>query len=299
MQNWTDIHFTARDGLRLHARHYPSPGSRRRPLVCLAGLTRNCRDFHDLASALSLNSEAGRDVYALDYRGRGRSQSDPDWKNYSIFTELNDTLDFMALKGLHRAGILGTSRGGLIAMLMGVLRPTALGTVILNDIGPVIERDGLARIVAYVGRIPIPNSWDEAARMVAGMHQRGFTAVPEAQWEEIARQLFNDDHGLPAPGYDPNLAKAVSILDSPPPDLWPQFMSLARLPVLALRGANSDMISAATLDEMRRRHPRLETVTIRGQGHAPLLKDAASIATIAEFLARADIEGFASDERVA
>lgn len=290
MQNWFDIHYTSRDGLRLYARHYPSPGSNRRPLVCLSGLARNGRDFHDLASALSLNPDTGRDVFTIDYRGRGRSEPDPNWKNYTIYTELNDALDFMALKGLQRAAILGTSRGGLLAMLMGVLRPTAMGAVILNDIGPVMERDGISRIVAYVGRIPVPNDWEEAARMVAGLYQRAFTAVSPPQWEEVARQLFNDDHGLPVPSYDPNLAKAVSLLEGPPPDLWPQFLSLSRLPVLALRGANSDLLSAETLDAMRMRHPRLEAVTIRGQGHAPLLKDAASISTIAEFLARTDDE---------
>ena len=100
MQNWTDIYFTSRDGLRLYARHYPVPGSLRRPLVCLAGLTRNSRDFHDLASILSRPDETGRDVYAIDYRGRGRSEYDAEWKNYSILTELNDVLDFMTMRGL-------------------------------------------------------------------------------------------------------------------------------------------------------------------------------------------------------
>lgn len=290
MQNWLDIHYTSRDGLRLYARHYPVPGSLRRPVVCLGGLTRNTRDFHDLATALSQQDESGRDVYALDYRGRGRSQYDEDWKNYSILVELNDVLDFMTMKGLHRAGIIGTSRGGLIAMLMGVLRPTALGAVVLNDVGPVLDRDGLSRIVAYVGRVPLPANWDEAAQILADLHHRQFTAVPVNQWHDIARQTFNDDNGLPAPAYDPNISKAISMMDGPAPDLWPQFMSLARLPVLALRGANSDILSAVTLEEMHQRHPRLEAVIVRGQGHAPLLKDAATIDTVADFLARTDGE---------
>ncbi|HZT47982.1 MAG TPA: alpha/beta fold hydrolase, partial [Hyphomicrobiaceae bacterium] len=127
MQNWVDIHYTSRDGLRLYARHYPAPGSTRRPVVCLAGLTRNCRDYHDLAVALSGAREAARDVFALDYRGRGRSQYATDWKTYSILVELNDTLDFMTMKRLERAAIIGTSRGGLIAMLMAALRPNAMG----------------------------------------------------------------------------------------------------------------------------------------------------------------------------
>jgi pimeloyl-ACP methyl ester carboxylesterase len=297
-QNWTDIFFTSRDGLRLYARHYPVPGSLRRPLVCLAGLTRNSRDFHDLASVLSRPDETGRDVYAIDYRGRGRSEYDADWKHYSILTELNDVLDFMTMRGLSRAGILGTSRGGLITMLMAVLRPTAIGAAILNDIGPVIEREGLARIVAYVGRVPLPADWKEATDLVYEMNRRQFTGVPAAQWAEFARQVFNDEHGLPAESYDAKLAKAVSVLGGPTPELWPQFQALAHVPLLVLRGENSDILSAKTLEEMRARHPRIDALTVRGQGHAPLLKDPATIGAIADFLARADAEAYAADAAV-
>jgi pimeloyl-ACP methyl ester carboxylesterase len=292
-QNWTDIHFTSRDGLRLYARHYPAPGSMHRPVVCLAGLTRNCRDYHDLASALSTAGEAARDVYTLDYRGRGRSEYDADWKNYSILVELNDVLDFMTMKGLDRAAIIGTSRGGLIAMLMAVLRPNAIGAVVLNDIGPVIEREGLARIIAYVGRVPLPADWEEATELVYEMNRRQFTSVPADLWGEFARQLFNDDNGLPAPGYDPNLAKAISVMDGPAPELWPQFTALSRVPLLAIRGENSDILSEATFAEMRARHPRLTAFTVKGQGHAPLLKDAESINAIGKFLARTDGETYA------
>lgn len=299
MQNWIDIHYTSRDGLRLYARHYPVLGSLRRPVVCLAGLTRNARDFHDLASVLARQDETGRDVYCLDYRGRGRSQSDPNWKNYSILVELNDVLDFMTMKGLDRAAVIGTSRGGLVTMLMGVLRPNALGAAVLNDIGPVIEREGLARIVAYVGRVPLPADWEEATELVYEMNRRQFTAIPREQWGEIARQIFNDDNGLPASAYDPHLAKAISVMDGPTPELWPQFAALSHVPVLAIRGESSDILSEKTLSEMRTRHPRLATVTVRGQGHAPLLKDATTIGAIAGFLARSDGEAYASARAVA
>jgi pimeloyl-ACP methyl ester carboxylesterase len=299
MQSWTDIHYTSRDGLRLYARHYPVPGSLRRPVVCLAGLTRNSRDFHDLATALARHDETGRDVYCLDYRGRGRSQHDPNWKNYSVLVELNDALDFMAMKGLDRAAVIGTSRGGLIAMLMGVLRPGAMGAVVLNDIGPVIEREGLARIVAYVGRVPLPANWQEATELTYEMNRRQFTAVPADQWEDVARQLFNDDNGLPSPSYDPKLAKAISVMDGPTPELWPQFAALSHVPVLVVRGENSDILGARTLVEMQARHPRLAAFTVRGQGHAPLLKDAPSIGTIASFLARTDGEAYAPLRSVA
>lgn len=289
MQGYSEIHFTSRDGLRLYARHYPVAGAHRRPLVCLAGLTRNSRDFHDLARALATPDADGRNVYALDYRGRGRSQHDPNWRNYSILIELNDVLDFMIVKGLQHAAVIGTSRGGILAMLMAVIRPASVGAVILNDIGPVIEADGLSRIAAYVGRGPLPADWAEATRMVRDINQRQFPAVPEAQWAELARQYFNDDNGLPSPAYDPALAKALAQMQAIP-GLWPQFAALAKVPMLVLRGEHSDILSAATLEDMRQRHPRLEAVTVSGEGHAPLLKDARSIRTIAAFLQRTDAE---------
>jgi pimeloyl-ACP methyl ester carboxylesterase len=287
MQAWTDIRFSARDGLRLYARHYPAAVARgRRPALCLAGLTRNSRDFHDLALALM----AERDVYALDSRGRGNSQHDPNWENYSLLVELNDALDFMTMKGLHDAAVIGTSRGGLAAMMMAVLRPCAMGAVVLNDIGPVLQREGLTRIVAYVGRIPLPADWTEAARLAREMNERQFPAVTDAQWAECARAWFNEENGLPAPGYDPGIARAFSVMDGPVPELWAQFGALAHVPVLALRGENSDLLSAETFAEMGARHPRLTGLTVPGQGHAPLLKDADTIGAVAEFLARTDDE---------
>jgi len=288
MQNWQDIFFTSRDGLRLYARYYPAPRTGRRPAICLAGLTRNGRDFHDLASALAREHETGREVFTLDYRGRGRSQFDPHWKNYSLIVEANDVLDFMAMRGLHRAAVIGTSRGGLLTMLMGAMRPNAIGAVVLNDIGPVIEREGLARIIAYVGRVPLPADWAEAATLVREMNQRQFPNVSDEQWAEFARQVFNDENGLPAPGHDPNLSKALSLASVSGLELWPQFAALHHLPLLALRGEKSDVLSAATLVEMSRRHPRLQAITIRGQGHAPLLKDSLSIEAVEAFLARTD-----------
>jgi pimeloyl-ACP methyl ester carboxylesterase len=288
MQNWQDIFFTSRDGLRLYARHYPAPRTGRRPAICLAGLTRNGRDFHDLATALARQDETGRDVYTLDYRGRGRSQPDPNWRNYALIVEANDVLDFMAMRGLNGAAMIGTSRGGLITLLIGVLRPSAIGAVVLNDIGPVIEREGLARIIAYVGRVPLPADWTEATALVREMNQRQFPGVTGEQWAQFGRQVFNDENGLPAPGYDHNLSKALSLASVSGNDLWPQFAALNHLPLLALRGDNSDVLSAETLAEMGRRHPRLEAVTIRGQGHAPLLQDALSIDVIRAFLARTD-----------
>jgi len=286
-----DIYYTSRDGLRLHGRRYPAQGTsntRARPVLCLAGLTRNGRDFHDLALALSRHAGNPRTVYTLDYRGRGLSDFDPDWRNYTITVEMLDVLDFMTLTGLHDTALVGTSRGGLITMLLAAVRPTAIGAVVLNDIGPVIEHEGLARISGYVGRVPLPISWADAARMVRELNRRHFPDISDEVWEEAARQWYNEKNGRPSPGYDANLGNALSVLDAPLPELWPQFEALKHVPLLVVRGENSDILTAATVDEMRRRHPAMATIAVAGQGHAPLLKDAASIEAVRHFLTATD-----------
>jgi len=286
-----DIYYTSRDGLRLHGRCYHGRGrsaARTRPVLCLAGLTRNGRDFHDLAVALSTHPTNARTVYTLDYRGRGLSDSDPDWRNYSITVEMLDVIDFMTLIGLYDVAIVGTSRGGLITMLLAAARPTAIGAAVLNDIGPVIEHEGLARISGYVGRVPLPISWPDAARMMRELNRRHFPDVPDSVWEEAARQWYNEKNGRPAPGYDAKLGNALSVLDGPMPALWPQFETLKRVPLMVIRGENSDLLTAATVDEMRRRHPAMATITVVGQGHAPLLKDTASIEALRHFLGATD-----------
>ncbi|MEZ5773764.1 MAG: alpha/beta hydrolase [Hyphomicrobiaceae bacterium] len=285
-----DIYFTCRDGLRLHGRHYPAPASGRRPVVCLPGLTRNARDFAVIAERLADPRRHRRAVYALDYRGRGLSEHDPDWRNYAPLIECLDVLDFMTMMGLHDAAILGTSRGGIIAMMMAVLRPGAIGAAILNDIGPVIERNGLTRIVGYVGRMPLPATWEEAAAQARDTNRKQFPAVSEAEWLEIARAWFNDENGLPSPAYDPALAKSFTIaqIDGELPAMWDQFRALIRVPVLAIRGENSDLLSPETLARMGEIHPRLEAMTVPKQGHAPLLRDEPTIGRIVDFLTRTD-----------
>lgn len=287
-QSFREIHFTSHDGLRLYGRHYPAgygyQSGMRRPVLCLAGLTRNGRDFHVMAEALAQRAEAPRDVYTLDYRGRGYSQSDPNWRNYSVPLEAVDVLDFMIATGLTRPAIIGTSRGGLIAMVMAAMRPRAIGPVVLNDIGPVIEQKGLGRISAYVGRIPLPGSWTEAGALVHDMGRRAFPNISAEEWIDVSRQWFNEHRGRPAPGYDPGLSNALSVLDGPIPALWPQFEALKRVPVLVLRGETSDILSAETVDLMQRRHPTLSSHVVPAQGHAPLLRDAETIEVVAQFL---------------
>jgi pimeloyl-ACP methyl ester carboxylesterase len=289
-KNWEDVTFTSRDGLTLYARHYQPDQPLGRPVLCLPGLTRNSRDFHDLATFLSTHPSRPREVWCPDYRGRGYSAHDPDYRNYSPLIELLDILDLMAITGLRQAGIIGTSRGGIIAMIMAVLRPTALGALVLNDIGPVIETAGLARIMGYAGKIPIPADWDEATHLVRSMNKRFFTNLTDEDWRKMARQLFSQEDGRPAPSYDVKIASALSEIDimQKLPEMWPQFESLGDIPVMVLRGENSDLLSARTVEEMARRHARLTAVTIHAQGHAPLLNDRFSMGIIADFLRGTD-----------
>lgn len=291
--SFREIYFTSRDGLRLYARHYPSStrdGRRRRPLVCLAGLTRNSRDFDSVAKVISCDEARGRDVYTLDYRGRGRSQFDSDWRNYTLHIELFDVLDFLTLSDLHAVAVLGTSRGGLLSMLMGAAQPTRLGAVILNDIGPVIERDGIMRISGYVGRMPAPHTWEQAARLVRKHNERHFPNLRDDDWLAVARQWFNEKDGRPIAGYDgAGLAKALApMLDGPIPPLWAQFETLKHVPLFILRGENSDILSAETVAEILRRHPRAAAETVASEGHAPLLRDRRSADHILKFLAETD-----------
>jgi pimeloyl-ACP methyl ester carboxylesterase len=288
-REWLEHHVTMRDGLKLYARHYPSADTktRRRPALCLPGLTRNSRDFHDLAIHLSTGPKA-RDVFTLDARGRGASGTDPDWRNYTVPCEAQDVMDAMAALGLHHAALIGTSRGGLVAMVLGAMQPGLIGATVLNDIGPVIERAGLSRISAYVGRTPTPLSWDDATKMVRSISQQAFPAVPDDQWPSVARAWFNEKQGRPAAGYDAKIGKAVSVADGPPPPLWAQFDTLKAKPMLVIRGALSDILSAATVTAMQARHPDCATLEVAGQGHAPLLKDATTNTKIASFLDDAD-----------
>jgi pimeloyl-ACP methyl ester carboxylesterase len=285
-----DITYASFDDLRLYVRHYPAPDEKFRSVICLPGLTRNCRDFHVLATYLSKHPERPRNVYCFDYRGRGHSQYDRNWRNYTPFIELLDVLDFLTLHGLHRVGTVGTSRGGIITMLMAALRPTAMGPVVLNDIGPVIETRGLARIIGYVGRMPVPKTWPDAVMLLREMNERGFPAFSDAQWEEIAHDVFNEQKGRPALAYDRKLARALRGIDlsRPVPEMWPQFIALGQVPAFVLRGENSDVLSEATLEAMVERHPNLRSVTVLEQGHAPVLKETETVEAIGAFFAAND-----------
>jgi pimeloyl-ACP methyl ester carboxylesterase len=285
-----DIFYRGHDDLLLFVRKYGNDGAPGRPVLCLPGLTRNGRDFQSLAVALAGHPTHPRPVYCLDYRGRGRSEWDKDWRNYSTYIELLDVVAFLTLRGLDDIAVVGTSRGGIISMLLAVMRPSAIGCLVINDIGPVIETAGLARIMGYAGKIPVPRDWGEANAIVRDMNKHQFTALDDEGWETWTRQLFNEKDGKPAAAYDPNVGKALSEVDiaKPVPTMWEHFESLKDKPMMVLRGENSDLLSAATVQEMQARHTNLTPVLIRNEGHAPLLMDRFSQRLIADFLIETD-----------
>ena len=282
------------DGLRLHVRDYGSPLDPGLPVVCLPGLTRNSADFGPLASALAGGlSGVKRRVLALDYRGRGLSEYDLDWKNYSLAIENGDVLSVLAALEINAAIFIGTSRGGLHTMLLSATRPTVIRGAVLNDIGPVLEPRGMARIRGYVGKLPVPRSIPDAIDLLKEMMSERFNGLSEADWQAYAKITFADAVGRIGSRYDQNLMKTLDGLDleQPLPALWPQFDGLRAVPLLIVRGANSDLFSAETLKEMAARHPGAEVHTVEGQGHAPLLLDQVTITRICGFAAKIDSAG--------
>jgi pimeloyl-ACP methyl ester carboxylesterase len=281
---------TAPDGLKLHVRDYGHRLGAHLPAVCLPGLSRTGEDFDILATALAGDAAAPRRVLALDYRGRGLSAWDPEPKNYTVATELDDVLAVLTALEAAPAIIIGTSRGGLIAMALAARQPGAIAGVVLNDIGPVIEAQGLLRIKGYVGKLPQPHNFADAAEMLRRLSGGQFPKLTAADWLAAAKRGWQEQDGRLVATYDPALAHNLAAIsaENPMPTLWPQFEALTQVPVMVIRGANSDILSAATVAEMRARHPGMEVAEVPDQGHAPLLGEADIIARIALFAAACD-----------
>ncbi|MBI3702563.1 MAG: alpha/beta hydrolase [Rhizobiales bacterium] len=286
----TSIFISAPDGLRLHARCHGRRSASALPVLCLPGLARTVADFDALAEALANDAACPHRVIALDYRGRGQSGYDRNPANYSFPVELADVLAVATALDCLPSIIVGTSRGGILAMLLAALRPSAIAGVVLNDIGPVIEPKGLMRIKGYVGKLPQPESFEDGAEILRRLFDHQFPKLTPDDWLVAAHRTFKQENGALVPTYDVNLAKTMEGIDfeRPLPPLWAQFDALANVPVMVIRGANSDLLSAETVEAMRARHPALETLEVPDQGHAPLLAEADVIARIAQFAARCD-----------
>jgi pimeloyl-ACP methyl ester carboxylesterase len=283
----SSVFVTAPDGLKLHVRCY---GPRLAPslaVVCLPGLTRTAADFHDLACSLASNLDAPRLVLAIDYRGRGLSDYDRSPANYSLGTELADLRAVLTALDVAPAVFVGTSRGGILTMLLASAQPTAIAGAVLNDIGPVIESTGLARIKNYVGKLPQPKSFEEGAEIFRRLFGHHFTKLTDEEWLGYSRRSFKIEQHRLVPTYDVRLAKTMEGIDfdRPLPPMWPQFDGLGRVPLLVLRGQNSDLLSEETVAAMRTRRPSMDTITVADQGHAPILDGADLTGRLSAFVA--------------
>jgi pimeloyl-ACP methyl ester carboxylesterase len=284
--DFTSIFVSAADGLQLHARCIGPARTSTLPVVCLPGLTRTANDFDVLAKMLAGGAQPHR-VIALDYRGRGLSDYDRNPANYNPAAEIADAITVLiALKALP-AIFVGTSRGGILTMLLAATHPGMVAAAILNDIGPVIELDGLLRIKGYVGHLPQPKDFADATELLRRLFGAQFPKLTEADWLASAHRAFKANHdGLLVPTYDIELARTLDGVtpDTPLPNLWPQFDALTNVPVMVIRGLLSDLLSAQTVDAMRDRHPSLHVIEVPDQGHAPLLADAPTISQISAFI---------------
>ena len=284
-------HFvSAPDGLRLHVRVYPPRReSGALPVVCLPGLSRNGNDFDLLAEALARSLGKPRRVLAVDLRGRGLSEYDRKPANYSPAVELRDVTAVLTALAAEPAIFVGTSRGGILTMLLAALRPTAIAGAVLNDIGPVIESKGVMRIKGYVGKLPQPRTIEEGAGILRRLCSAQFTRFTPEDWIDQARRNWRVEDGKLLPSYDPALAEtlAETDFDRPLPALWAQFDALPKVPVMLIRGEHSDLLSPETVGVMKARRPDLTVIEIEGEGHAPRL-EGELIARITAFAEQCD-----------
>lgn len=279
-QAYADRYFTVRDGLRLHYREYPG-SSDRPPLLCLPGLTRNARDFAELAERFSSRFR----VIALEFRGRGQSDYDTLPARYVPLTYANDVIELLDQLDIPQAILVGTSLGGLVTMLLAVIAPQRIAAAILNDIGPDVSPAGVDRIKSYVGKDIRFASWDEAANTIARNVGGAFDRYTHEDWVKMAKRNCREENGEIRFDYDVAIAIPFNTGgETPQVDMWPLFEALSQKPLLVVRGAKSDLLTAETAEKMQATAPAMKLAVVAGVGHAPELNEPEALQAIDAFL---------------
>jgi pimeloyl-ACP methyl ester carboxylesterase len=294
--NFTDFFWTSHEGLPLHARDYaPAGEAQKLPVICIHGLTRNARDFEELAPRIAAT---GRRVLAVDVRGRGLSARDPNPMNYHPGTYAADVVSLLQAAGIEQAVFVGTSMGGLITMVLTSIMPQAIAAAVLNDVGPELSPAGLARIAGYAGMAGRFETWDEAVAYAKTINEAAFPAYGSEDWDVFARRLFDEKDGAFVLAYDPDISAPIKAAAEAatksqaeggqalaPPDMYPLFRALAKdRPLLLVRGEISDLIDPAIAERMRAAAPRMAYAEVPGVGHAPMLTEPEAWAAIEKLL---------------
>jgi len=274
---------TSFDNLSLYVRDYGDPLDSRHPLLCLGGLTRNCKDFEDLAERYS---SSGRRVICLDYRGRGQSDYDKNWRNYEPKTYIRDIGDVLTALDLHSVVIVGTSLGGIIGMGMAAANPCALSGLVMNDIGPEVQNNGLKKIINYIKHDRPQANLDDAIATIKKMLP-SLSFQDETIWTKMVLNTFRKcDDGKLRFDWDLQIVKPLLQPKYKIPNLWPLFRGLKQIPTLVIRGAQSDILSQDCFYKMKTEKPDIYTVEVPETGHTPALSEPESCAALDKFLGR-------------
>ncbi|HJS88897.1 MAG TPA: alpha/beta hydrolase [Steroidobacteraceae bacterium] len=278
-QRWSSA-----DGLELYCRVYETNAARALTVLCLPGLTRNSRDFEALAPHLAARYR----VICPDLRGRGFSARDPQWQNYHPGTYLADLQRLMQTLDIARTAIIGTSLGGLLAMMIGATAPERVAGIVLNDVGPEIDPKGIDRIKSYTGMLPPVGTWEEALKQLRAVYGNAWPDLADEMWLRLVRRGYRADaSGKPVLDCDPRVGDALRAAPPPAPEaFWPVFARLGAIPMLVIRGALSDILSVGTLERMQREKPDLERIVVGNRGHVPLLDEPEVLVAIDRFLGR-------------
>lgn len=278
-----DYSWTSRDGLSLYGRVYGDDRGKL-PVVCIPGLTRNSRDFEEVAPWIA---GRGRKVYAVDLRGRGRSDRDAKARRYQPRVYADDIVMLLKSIGASKAIFVGTSLGGLVTMALAAGQSGCIGGAVINDVGPQVAKAGLARIRSYAGKRAAVETWADAAAYAKSINAVAFPDAPEESWPIVARRLFKEEAGRPVLDYDPLIFRAPNPIVTwlATPVLWSAFRRLGEAgPVLLVHGALTDVLDAGTIERMRQRAPHLQTASVPRVGHAPTLSEPEAREAIARFL---------------
>lgn len=291
-RSYQDIWYQSQDNLWLYARDYQPTGNHhaKTTLLCMHGLTRNSADFAALAKHLQQRCR----VIAVDQRGRGQSDADPEPMNYHPGTYVQDMFSLIELLQLEECILFGTSMGGLMSLIMASLQPDLFTAIILNDVGPEIDQAGLNRIQSYVGKQAPINTWEEAVAQAKTINQHALPDLDAEAWLRFAKAIYREDsQGRLEVAYDPSIAVPMKTVgeESTSTDLWPQFNAVAGTPLLVIRGEFSDILSMNCVNKMRSIHKGMEFCQVPNRGHTPLLNEVCSLQAINDFLDSLSSEG--------